>query len=454
MEKLFDIGGVSVSRRTVLQGSAAAIVLAATGRQAFAATDLTVWTPGGSPSFCEVHTKIVNDFIAKAGGGAGQLQCGIGAAGEFAQALLASIAGGNPPDVALVWDSPIALGVQGAFLPLDEYMAKSSVINSANWPPALLATCQFKNQTFGLPVAAGTFGMLYNQEMFDAKGIPSDRASFPKTWDELRKLSKEFTKWDGDRLEVAGFVPPRETESLPIWSALNGSQVFDSANLRYTLNSPENIAMFEYFVAWLDEEYKGDINAVDRSGQFRTIYQSGDGQLPAFQEGRQAGLESGSWAQGDLYATDMAFTKWNFASFPVGPAGKSTVSGTWPNWFAVPKGTRDINAAIGYLEYISETGVVEWYRRNPDLPANLKAADVVPDIVVQKRGDEFAKDATAFLKGQRDVAVPMWNSPVQSFGQDQITKAIEKIYLKSATPKEALDEAQTLTQAELEKVLK
>ena len=49
MEKLFDIGGVSVSRRTVLQGSAAGIVLAATGRQAFAATDLTVWTPGGSP---------------------------------------------------------------------------------------------------------------------------------------------------------------------------------------------------------------------------------------------------------------------------------------------------------------------------------------------------------------------------------------------------------------------
>ena len=454
MRNLLDVGSVMTDRRDFLKGGVAILTLAATGGVGRAAAPLTVWTPGGSPSFCEVQTKIVNDFVAKAGGGAGSLQCGIGAATEFSQALLAAIAGGNPPDVTVLWDSPIALGSQGAFVALDDYMAKSSVINAENWPGALLASCQFKGQTFGLPVAAGTFGMLYNQEMFEAKGIPSDRASFPKTWDELRKLSKELTKWEDDRLAVAGFMPPRETESMPIWSALNGSQIYDGKNLRYTINSPENIAMFEYFLDWLNEEYKGDINAVDRSGQFRLIYPSADGLPPAFQEGRQAGLESGSWAQGDFYATEPAFQKWNVASYPVGPSGKQPVSGVWPNWFAVPKGSRDLAAAIGYLEYISQYGVVEWYRRNPDLPANLKAADVVPDIVVEKRGEEFAKDATDFFKAQRDIAIPMWDSPVQSFGQDQLTKAIEKIYLKSASVKDALDEAQNLSQAELEKTVK
>ena len=83
------IFGKNTSRRTFLKGGAAVLALTATGGRASAAGEgLTVWTPGGSPSFCEVQTKIVNDFLAKAGGGAGQLQCGIGAATEFAQALL------------------------------------------------------------------------------------------------------------------------------------------------------------------------------------------------------------------------------------------------------------------------------------------------------------------------------------------------------------------------------
>ncbi len=58
-------------------------------------------------------------------------------------------------------------------------------------------------------MTAGVYSMWYNQDMLDAKGIPSDRASFPKTWDEMRRMSKEFTVWDGDRLVSAGFMPNR-----------------------------------------------------------------------------------------------------------------------------------------------------------------------------------------------------------------------------------------------------
>jgi hypothetical protein len=47
----------------------------------------------------------------------------------------------------------------------------------------------------------------------------------------------------------------------------------------------------------------------------------------------------------------------------------------------------------------------------------------------------------------------MWDSPVQSFSNDQLSRAIEKIYTKAATVAEALAEAQTASQAELERVL-
>jgi len=48
---------------------------------------------------------------------------------------------------------------------------------------------------------------------------------------------------------------------------------------------------------------------------------------------------------------------------------------------------------------------------------------------------------------------PMWDSPVEAYGQDQLARAMEKIYTKVSTPAEALAEAQTASQAELERFL-
>jgi hypothetical protein len=53
-----------------------------------------------------------------------------------------------------------------------------------------------------------------------------------------------------------------------------------------------------------------------------------------------------------------------------------------------------------------------------------------------------------------DIATPMWNSPVQDFATDQIGRALENIYAKKSTPKDALAEAQKACQAELDKLLK
>ena len=49
---------------------------------------------------------------------------------------------------------------------------------------------------------------------------------------------------------------------------------------------------------------------------------------------------------------------------------------------------------------------------------------------------------------------PMWNSPVQNFANDQITRVLEQVYTKKTTPKDALAAAQVACQTELEKVLK
>ncbi len=78
----------------------------------------------------------------------------------------------------------------------------------------------------------------------------------------------------------------------------------------------------------------------------------------------------------------------------------------------------------------------------------------MPSKVAQERGEPFAKDIMKFFVGQLGVATPMWHSPVQNFANDQVTRMLEQVFTKKASPKDALVEAQKACQAELEKVLK
>src|SRR5690606_11014942 len=114
-----------------------------------------------------------------------------------------------------------------------------------------------------------------------------------------------------------------------IWSGLNGSQLFDVENLRYTIDTPENVEWVQFWLTWLNEQYHGDIEQLNFYGQFEGAYAPG-----AFNEGFAAMIQSGSWATSDA---EMPF-EWEIAKFPVGPNGEQSVTGYWPNWWIVPAG--------------------------------------------------------------------------------------------------------------------
>ena len=194
---------------------------------------VTFWTPGGSPTYCEVHTEIAADYKAVNPNVTVNFQCGTDP-DAFTERLLGAIAAGNPPDATVYWDTPVSLGVRGALLPLDELMASAEYAGVENWPAGVLASCQFDGQTWGLPVAAGTYGIWYNQELFEAKGHPERPRQLPQDVGRAARSSRRSSpQWDGDRLETAGFVSPATSDlapTLPIWSALNGGQLYDAAN--------------------------------------------------------------------------------------------------------------------------------------------------------------------------------------------------------------------------------
>jgi multiple sugar transport system substrate-binding protein len=430
------------------------------GSQASAAQDqaaLRFWVPPGSPLFCEVHQEIAADYAAiNQSIVFEEVQCLPGETDDYFQAILAAIAAGNPPDGMVIWDTPVALGARDALYPIDDLMAASEHAQVEKWPEGLLASCQYDGQTFGLPVMSGLYGLWYNADLLAEKGIPNDRESLPKTWDELRQMSKEFTVWDGDVLVSAGFVPSNgefSAYTLPIWSALNGGQLYDAENQTYTIDSDTNIEMMDYWVSWIDEEYKGDIGLV-RSSAGWNGYVTEDGLPPAFQAGNQAMLQQGSWLMGDFAAeVEPVFSNWNIGNHPVGPSGETTRSGFWPNWLAIPAGAANPEAVFSYMDYMSAIGVEKWFAAIVDIPTNADAPDVLPQTVVDARGEEFAQEIMEFWASQADVSTAMWDSPVQGFANDRLTQAVERILTKQATPAEELASAQADCQAELESLL-
>ncbi len=452
-----------LNRRKLVMGAGATAGLAALGASrlmpaalAQDTVNLQFWTPGGSPTFCDGFVEIGAAYEEVVGNvHIESVTCGVGDQ-SFNEMFLASIASGNPPDATIVWSSPIAYAVRGALQPLDDLMPDSRYSQVENWPASVLASCQIDGHTYGLPVAAGSFAMVYNQELFEEVGLPSAREDFPKTWTELREASAAITQWDGDTLVRMGMMPPRQAVEFPIWVATNGGKIFDAETMTYSLDSPEAVETLTSFVAWLDEEYRGDIIQVDLANNWTENVV--DGRPPAFQAGLLGIMGNGFWITGELYnqiaPENPVFTNWDVASYPIGPSGTATASGYWPNWAVIPSGSSHTDEAFGYIDYIGgPEGMEIWFSKIPDLPTNANVPTMLPPTLVEKVGEEKATSITDFFKAQLDVATPMWTSPVEDFANDQLTRAIDQAYAHGGEPADLLAAAQSACQGELDRVM-
>lgn len=424
---------------------------AAAPASADAQIPISWWNAYSSPSVQEVVPKIVASFEAMhpnikidyelSGGPPG--------GGNLTEVLLSRIAAGNPPDTVTLFDPPSQYGALGALTAIDDLMTGAAVAKADAFYEGVLNTCKWQGKTYGLPASAAAAAMFYNTDKFAEKGVSVTRDTFPKTWDELRLLSDQFTVLENGALKQAGFMPPWSASWLfPVWSALNGGQIFDATNNLYTVNSAENVEWIEYWAKWLNDAYGGDFEQINIAGNWGDAYPNNNS---AYYSGLSAMMTDGGWIM-----TDIEFPfQWEVAKLPFGPSGAKTASGFWPNWFALPQGGPHPGEAFQFIEYFCTEGWETWYRAIPDTPAWKGASrDVVTQALIDKVGDARALELHRFFLDYLNDAAPMWDSPINAFAADTLGSAIASVMGKAKSAQEALDEAQQLTQAKLEETLK
>src|SRR5690349_7000492 len=113
--------------------------------------------------------------------------------------LTAATSGGSP-DI-LFWDRwrTSLYAPKNVLHPVDEYMKRDG-INASDYYDEALKELSYDGKLYGLPLTVDARALFYNKKMFADAGLQP-----PKTWDELAAAAKQLTKWNGDKLEVAGF---------------------------------------------------------------------------------------------------------------------------------------------------------------------------------------------------------------------------------------------------------
>lgn len=407
------------------------------------------WNQFVTPLCQEIFPKIVGDFetlnpnidveFEITGGPPG--------GGDYFEVLLARIAAGNAPDSITLWTPPSQFGAQGALMAIDSNMESATVAKKDAFYEGPLKSCQWKGETFGLPASAGGGNIFINKAHFEEVGLSAKREDFPKTWDELKNYAAKLTKKDAAGLvSQAGFVPWTQRWLDPVWSGLNGGMIFDPDNLKYLIDSENNVELMKYWLGFLDDLFGGDIEAFNVIAGWGDVYPN-----TAFNLGVCSIDMSGSWAP-----TDAAIPfEFEIAKFPVGPKGTKSITGFWPNWWAVPKGTPHPDEGFLFSEYMCTDGWVTWYKNGTmDTPAWKGApADIWCKAVETTFGLEVAKDYHQFYTDILVDTAVMWASSVEEFAQTTLGQAIDEILHKVKPPEQALKEAQDTCQAKLEETM-
>jgi len=398
---------------------------------ATAQTPVTFWYAWGGTEG-EVLVGLIDEFNAS--------QTAINVRGSFVpigdgERILASLAGGVPPDLLTVWDwMVVPLGSSGALRELSPDLSAAG-ISADDYLPGIWDYGAYRGAKYGLPTTLNVYGFTWNKDVFEAAGL--DPEAPPRTIEELDALTAQLTTVDNrGNLRRLGFYP----NVTAIYMYAFGGQLYDPVTLAPTLDDPGNIAAFE----WLASYYQTyDINRIRR-------FQAGWGDMASpynpFYRGQIAMQEGGQWEVlfTSRFAPDL---DWGVTTFPSPEGGRPDVTPVQSSFWVVPRAATNAEAAVEFLVWLTA----------PEQSARFAAALAnIPPRHDALALPAFADTITPHMQVYLDMLLNGYvftppGLPVGLYLSEQLNQALASVQDGTVSPTVALQTAQRNVMRELEK---
>ncbi len=422
--------------KTMLKAIAAAVLIAAYGTVANAATEITWWHAMGG----ELGKKL-DEIVAKYNDSQTAFHVTASYKGNYAETMTAAIAAfraHQQPDIVQVFEvgTGTMMAAKGAVYPVYKLMKDTGT----PFDPAafLQAVVGYYTDTDGnmlsMPFNSSTPILYYNKDVFKKAGL--DPETPPKTWEDLEAYSKKIidsgaakcgftTRWAG-WIQLENFSA---WHNVPIGTNENG---FGSMNSKLTVNGPLQVRHWANLKKWQDSgifQYGGPVGGNDAPPKFYSQECAMYMESSAGRAGVNANAKDFAVGYGMLpYYADVK------------GAPQNTIIGGATLWVLQGHPAEEYKGVADFFHYLSSAEVqADWHQFSGYLPITTAAYELGI-----KQG-YYAKNPGADV-GIKEINLnpPTPNSKGLRFGnytqiRDVIDEELQNLLSGKKTAQQALD---------------
>jgi len=371
-----------MSRKGMIAVFIIVVLAAAAALPVFAADQggtLTYWSPFGGDSLKWDQWRI-GEF-QKANPGVTVNLVATPAGGVNTGKLLAAIAGGDAPDIALSDNASAAysFAANGTAMPWD--MSKIT-LKIKDMLPGMQEVTQINGQTYLLPQDSNVIMLYMNVKVFKEAGL--DVKKPPKTLDELDALAAKLDKYTSSSIDRFGFVPWLDygNDNPFYWGWMFGAKIYDTRSKKLFLTEAPLVNVYRWMNKYAQKKSPTEMKAF--TSAFGALFSPDH----PFMTGKVAMTVVGNWFTNALriYAPNIEYA---VAKVPTPPGGRAGGTIFQSNVFLLPKGAKRADLAYRFYNFCITTPISA---NNFDIwrsiPTNNKQFD---EVSWTKKGDPIYK---------------------------------------------------------------
>jgi ABC-type glycerol-3-phosphate transport system substrate-binding protein len=296
-----------------------------------------------------VMKRIVAEYNASQGAADG-IYVDYLAVSSVDQRTLVAVAGGDPPDLAGLYDHVIAqFADREALMELDELVREFGIEADA-FKPAWWNIGVYNDRLYALPSTPYTIALFYNKRLFREAGLDPDRP--PRTLAELDAYSRRLTRRAKDgRILQAGFIPAPKLLGWWhwVWLYFFGGNLWDGE--QFTLDTPAGRAAHH----WMYEQ-RSEMGFPEAIA-FESNVGAVEGPLNPFLAERLAMVYQGPWVANWVRRYKPSL-EYGVARFPAHRPDRHPVFVS-SDVFVIPRGSPHPRQAMQFLRYVLRQDVLE-----------------------------------------------------------------------------------------------